>query len=308
VSKSAANPVVLASVILVLGGCYDIETGQGGTGARDVEADARHSASDAAQPANTDSGPDVFDAGEKPPDSSHDIEDSGPDIADTGSQSSDAGSDAADSGSEPEDGGSAADDAGLDSGCPEIIDHSANLPPGVLPPTIWFWRGIHQGNLDWYTDASGQRCGNGDTTMWYVTPNGHCGGAPSCDPDHFGTPESPCTGTDCHWRNWDDPRGPEFRVTNATGPVSVVNWGARLSGGGKAEGFGFGVTICAAPGTTALIDTCPRCDVHSCVETNYPQFVDQCDPVPLPIKPAKPGFPPESAGCYSTINDVTITF
>ncbi|MBI5526256.1 MAG: hypothetical protein HY897_07970 [Deltaproteobacteria bacterium] len=304
----AVMVLFLASVAPVAAGCYDIETNQGGAGLHDAGTDARPSDRDAGHANDSDSVSDAFDAGNGIPDSGLDTGDFDADNADSGPNLADAGPDTADAGADADDTGADADDTGPDSGCPDIIDHSANLPPGVIPPMIWFWRGIHQNNLDWYTDASGQRCGNGDTTMWFIMPNGHCDGAPSCDPDHFGTPESPCTGTDCCWRNWDDPRGPEFRVTGNTGPVTVVNWGARLSGGGKAEGYGFGVTICAAPGTTAIIDTCPRCDVHSCVETNYPQFVDQCDPVRLTAKPAKPGLPPENAGCYSNINDVTITF
>jgi hypothetical protein len=185
----------------------------------------------------------------------------------------------------------------------------AKLPPGVSPPLIWFWRGISQENLTWYTDtATGRRCGYGDTTMWFRLPDDHCGGAPACDPDHFGTSTTPCAGTNCSWRNWDDPRGPELRVTANTGPVSVANYGAKLASGAAAGGYGFEVVVCAMPGTKAVIDTCPRCDVHSCVESNYPQFVDACDPVKLPIDTPGPGIPPSSAGCYSTIHDVSIVF
>ena len=185
----------------------------------------------------------------------------------------------------------------------------AKLPPGVAPPLLWFWRGISQDNLTWYTDtATGRHCGYGDTTMWFRLPDDHCGGAPSCDPDHFGTTAAPCAGTNCSFRNWDDPRGPELRVTANTGPVSVANYGAKLAGGGDAAGYGFEVVVCALPGTKAVIDTCPRCDVHSCVETNYPQFVDACDPVKLPVDTPGPSFPPSSAGCFSTLHDVSITF
>ena len=272
----AATVWIIASVMLALVGCYDdIGSSWGGdTGLRDAGADAQPTAQDAAHPETADSGPDAADSG-------LDASDSGPEIA----------------------------DSGPDGGCPNAaIDDSAKLPQGITPPVLWFWRGINQDNLGWYTDATGLHCANGDTTMWFLTPNGHCSGAPSCDPDHFGTRDSPCTGTDCCWRNWDDPRGPEYRVTNNTGPVSVVNYGAKNSSGQPASGYGFEVTVCAAPGTTAVIDTCPRCDVHSCVESNYPQFVDQCDPVRLPVNPAPPAYPASSAGCYSTKHDVTIQF
>ena len=189
------------------------------------------------------------------------------------------------------------------------VDHSDQLPPGVKPPALWFWRGIHQGNLgNWRTDGSGRHCADGDTTMWFHSPgNAACKGAPSCDPDHFGTTEAPCTGVDCCWRNWDDPRGPEFRVSNNSGPVEVHNWGASSASGGKVPDYGFEVTVCAAPGTVADIDTCPRFDVHSCVEDNYPQFVDQCTTVLLQIQPPPTGYP-STAGCYSTKSSVTITF
>jgi hypothetical protein len=189
------------------------------------------------------------------------------------------------------------------------VDHSDLLPPGVTPPALWFWRGINQNNLgNWRTDASGRRCADGDTTMWFRSPgNSACQGAPSCDPDHFGTPTAPCTGVDCSWRNWDDPRGPEFRVDNATGPVEVHNWGAKSAAGGTVPDYGFEVTVCAAPGTVAEIDTCPRFDLYSCVEDNYPQFVDQCTSVLLSIDPP-PASTPSTAGCYSTKSSVTITF
>jgi hypothetical protein len=202
--------------------------------------------------------------------------------------------------------------AGPDAAAPfadAAIDESWRLPGGVTPPKLWFWRGINQGNLgNWRTDAQGRRCADGDTTMWFSCPgNSAFSGAPSCDPDHFGTPAAPCTGTDCLWRNWDDPRGPEFRVSGATGPVEVHNWGARDSLGKVAE-YGFEVTVCAAPGTVAQIDTCPHFDVHSCVQDNYPQLLDQCAAVLLTISAPRPGHPAGTGSCYSNYSDVTVTF
>jgi hypothetical protein len=207
----------------------------------------------------------------------------------------------------------AAAPAGLDAAAPTTdaaIDESWRLPSGVSPPVLWFWRGIHQGNLgNWRTDASGRRCADADTTMWFKSPgNSACAGAPSCDPDHFGTPAAPCTGVDCCWRNWDDPRGPEYRVSEATGPVEIHNWGARDSSGAKVPDYGFEVTLCAAPGTVAKIDTCPHVDVHGCVQDAYPEILDQCAAVLLTVWPPPAGFPASAAGCYSTKNDVTITF
>jgi hypothetical protein len=189
------------------------------------------------------------------------------------------------------------------------IDDTWKLPAGVKPPLLWFWRGINQSNLmNWRSDPSGRHCADGDTTMWYWLPNAPKGGAPACDPDHFGTPTMPGTGPDCSWRNWDDPRGPEFRISNNTNPVDVTNWGARDSNNQLVPGYGFEVIVCAAPGTTARIDTCPRWDVHSCVETNYPQQTDQCDPVPIPVDVPPMGISPTIAGCYSLKSDVTIQF
>ncbi len=203
------------------------------------------------------------------------------------------------------------DAAAADAGPEAAIDHSDQLPAGVTPPVLWFWRGIQQSNLgNWRTDASGRSCADGDTTMWFQSPgNGvaGCQGAPACDPDHFGTPEAPCTGVDCSWRNWDDPRGPEYRVSNNTGPVEIHNWGAQGLNGSVPE-YGFGVTVCAAPGTVAVIDTCPRADVYSCVQDRYPQFVDDCTTVLLTVSVPPARYSPTLAGCYSTKADVTITF
>ena len=145
--------------------------------------------------------------------------------------------------------------------------------------------------------------------MWFHSPGNQvegCQGAPACDPDHFGTPEAPCTGVDCCWRNWDDPRGPAFIVRSSTGPVEIHNHGAQGLSGAVPE-YGFGVTLCATPGTVAVIDTCPRPDVYSCVEDRYPQFVDDCLPAPLTVALPDP-YDPSLAGCYSTKADVTITF
>lgn len=208
------------------------------------------------------------------------------------------------------DGQSDTDASPMDSGPEAAVDHSDQLPPGVTPPVLWFWRGIQQSNLGWYVDETGRSCAEGDTTMWFQSPgNGAegCDGAPSCDPDHFGTPEAPCTGVDCSWRNWDDPRGPEFRVSNATAEVEIHNQNASGSNG-KVPDFGFGVTMCAAPGTVAVIDTCPRPDVYSCVEDRYPQFVDDCTTVLLKVSSPPQQYLPSQAGCYSTKADVTITF
>ncbi len=205
--------------------------------------------------------------------------------------------------------GGSAGTAGADAGPEPAVDHSDLLPPGVSPPVLWFWRGINQNNLgNWHTDDQGRMCADGDTTMWFKSPgNGACSGAPSCDPDHFGTPEAPCTGVDCSWRNWDDPRGPEFRVSNNTGPVEIHNFGAKGLNG-KVPEYGFGVTVCAAPGTVADIDTCPRSNIYSCVEDRYPQFVDDCTTVLLPVAVPPAQFAPTLAGCYSTKGNVTITF
>lgn len=198
-----------------------------------------------------------------------------------------------------------------EAGVEAAVDHSDLLPAGVEPPVLWFWRGIQQANLgNWHTDAQGRLCADGDTTMWFISPGNNvdgCKGAPACDPDHFGTPAAPCTGVDCSWRNWDDPRGPEFRVSNATGPVEIHNQNAKGTGG-KVPDLGFGVRLCAAPGTTASIDTCPRPDVYSCVETNYPQLVDACTTVLLTVATPPSKFPASLAGCYSTKADVTISF
>jgi hypothetical protein len=192
-----------------------------------------------------------------------------------------------------------------------VVDHSDQLPPGVVPPTLRFWRGVNQNNLGWYTDESGRHCANGDTTMWFAcADNGppDCGGAPACDPDHFQNPDGvTCMGNCCSWRNWDDPRGPELRVSSATGPVEIHNYGAQGVNGPVPE-FGFEVSLCAEPGTVAVIDTCPRADVYSCVETNYPQLIDQCTTVLLPVRDAPPGYDPSQRGCYSTVQDVTIQF
>ena len=206
--------------------------------------------------------------------------------------------------------GGAAGGVRVDAGSDAAIDHSAELPPGITPPVLWFWRGIHQDNLSWYTDGSGRSCAAGDTTMWFQCPGNsgpNCGGAPACDPDHFGTPDVPCTGVDCCWRNWDDPRGPEFKVISSTGPVEIHNQGAQGLNGSVPE-YGFGVTLCAAPGTVAVIDTCPRSDVYSCVQDRYPQFVDDCTTVLLTVAVPPAQYDPSLAGCYSTKADVTITF
>jgi hypothetical protein len=187
---------------------------------------------------------------------------------------------------------------------PDDEDHTAELPAGVRPPTLWFWRGMKPSNAGWYTDRNGRRCAASDTTMWFRAPQKTCtGGAPSCDPDHFGPAEDGCIGTgpDCHFRNWDDPRGPELRVLSSTGPVEVGNRGVRDQNGNPVD-YGFTVWACAAPGTTAVIDTCPRRNVHGCVEDNYPELYYDCRAVPLPVEPA-PSLPPDRAGCYSRVND-----
>ncbi len=278
---SLRHPIgwVFASMTLALVGCGKdtSRVSSGGVGSPDASVDSHRVVRDAAHP----------DGGNARPDTA----DSRADVASSRSDAADSGAD-------------------IDAGCPNAaVDDSSKLPSGIKPPVLWFWRGIAQANLGgWYTDSTGRHCATGDTTMWFSMPDGSCSGAPACDPDHFGTTSSPCTGTDCCWRNWDDPRGPEYRVTNNTGPVSIVSSGATNSDGTKAPGYGFEVTMCAAPGTTADIDTCPRCDVHSCVESNYPQFVDQCDPVLLAVNPSKAPYPPSSAGCYSTKADITIQF
>lgn len=197
-----------------------------------------------------------------------------------------------------------------DSGPEPVVDHSDQLPNGVAPPMLWFWRGIHQDNLSWFTDDTGRSCAHGDTTMWFhCTENQQdgCRGAPACDPDHFATEERTCMGNCCCWRNWDDPRGPEFRVSENTGPVEIHNRGAKGLNGDVPE-YGFGVTICALPGTVAKIDTCPRSDVYSCVQDRYPQFVDDCTTVLLTVSAPPAQYPADLAGCYSTKADVTIRF
>ena len=200
-------------------------------------------------------------------------------------------------------------DAGRDLGPdlgPDDQNHTSELPPGVLPPTLRFWRGMAASNARWYTDSTGRRCAAQDTTMWFVTPHRTCGGAPSCDPDHFGPGPGGCIGTgpDCSWRNWDDPRGPELRVLSTSGPVEVGNQGDR-DASGKPIPFGFTVWACAAPGTIAVLDTCPRPNVHACVETNYPELTYQCRAVPLPVEPSPSG----GAGCYSRVSsDQTFRF
>jgi len=209
-----------------------------------------------------------------------------------------------------QDGGVAVVDSGPDAGPDAVVDHSDQLPTGVSPPVLWFWRGIHQNNLSWYTDESGRHCGDGDTTMWFHCADNQvpgCGGAPACDPDHFATETQTCMGDCCCWRNWDDPRGPEYRVSGNTGPVEIHNWGAQGTGGSVPD-FGFGVTLCALPGTTAVIDTCPRLDVYSCVQDRYPQWVDDCTTVLLTVSLPPAQYDPSLAGCYSTKADVTITF
>jgi hypothetical protein len=199
----------------------------------------------------------------------------------------------------------------VDSGPDAAIDHSDQLPLGVTPPLFWFWRGITRDNMGWYTDETGRSCAQGDTTMWFWCPGNTaegCGGAPACDAGHFANPEGQtCTGDDCCWRNWDDPRGPEYRISNASGPIEIHNWGAQGVNGGVPE-LGFEVTMCALPGTTAFIDTCPRADVYSCVETNAPQLVDGCTTVLLTVDPPPAQYDPSLAGCYSTKADVNFTF
>lgn len=157
----------------------------------------------------------------------------------------------------------------------------------VAPPAIDVWRGCQQSNMDVSVaqDGSGRTLLFCDTTMLFWCPMvppahapGGVGGARSCDPGH-----SVVFRDCCGSREWDDPRGPRFIVSN---PAVEVRQPCT-------NGNPFNACFLAPRGTVTTIDTCPRSDVHSCVTASESgDHANDCPSGKIPLRPN------QGTGCF----------
>jgi hypothetical protein len=152
------------------------------------------------------------------------------------------------------------------------------------------FRGDLKADKPFTKGPDGRTCRAGGSTLWFWMTQGRQSCAPNsrgvqpADYGHMGVPNGTppgqpaidaanCKPTALNFsgRWWDDPRGPEIRVTRGSRPVVIqtpnpYEW-----------------TLCADPGPV-VFKICPRAALHSCADPRCTSGGCPCDPVPFTVE------------------------